>query len=261
VSRQVPAYREVMRLGLALNPGFAARTTLYGNVIYDMPGNYTLRVPYAKRSGRMKKLGMTGMSGSSGILKADWKAESYNHVAEATRIDDIISANSERPVCMLKADVEGYEPQVMQTARRLLTKGSVPALQLELTRTPKSRNQTCAAVKMLAHLADLGYDFRQVNNRVVDVPAPPVGSWSEGEQLWRTLPGFPSNMVRQSTENLMGLALGSKSVRNAAMQAAYRKDFVSFSTNLIALQKGKSCGKTGILFGGRRCPEWPTLYC
>ena len=35
----MPAYREVMQLGLALNPGFAARTTLFDNVVYDTPGN------------------------------------------------------------------------------------------------------------------------------------------------------------------------------------------------------------------------------
>ena len=98
---------------------------------------------------------MTGMAGSAGILKADWKAESYNHDAASVRIDDIINGRfRDVPVCMVKADVEGYEPQVLQTARRLLTRKRVPALQLELTRTPKTRNQTCAMVKTLAHLAD-----------------------------------------------------------------------------------------------------------
>ena len=96
----------------------------------------------------------------AGILKADWTAESYPVRASAVRIDDVVPPSA--PICMLKADVEGYEPQVMQTARRLLSSGRVPALQLELTRTPKQRNQTCAAYKMLAHLAHLGYDFKQV---------------------------------------------------------------------------------------------------
>jgi FkbM family methyltransferase len=149
VFEPVPAYQEVMRLGLALNPGFASRTTLYGNVVYDTPGNYTLRVPHPRRVGRKRKLGMTGMEGSAGILKADWKAESYNHVASAVRIDDIIEADPRfrsQPICMLKADVEGYEPQALRTARRLLASRRVPALQLELTRTPKMKNQTCAAV-------------------------------------------------------------------------------------------------------------------
>ena len=39
--------------------------------------------------------------------------------ASAVRIDDVVPPSA--PICMLKADVEGYEPQVMQTARRLLS--------------------------------------------------------------------------------------------------------------------------------------------
>jgi len=282
VFEPVPAYREVMQLGLALNPGFAARTTLFDNVVYDTPGNYTLRVPKARPGGRMKKLGMTGMDGSSGILKADWKAESYNHVASSVRIDDIFGlhgkptgaaaagrrlagtyASIDTPVCMLKADVEGYEPQVLQTARRLLTRKRVPALQLELTRTPKQRNQTCAAIKALAHLAELGYDFRQVKNNIVDEPAPPVGQWALGRRPWAYLPSFPSPMTQQATERqnpMSMLTKGAASVRNLAMQSAYRRDFVSFSTNLVALHQGgkKSCGPQ---YNGRRCPPWPSLTC
>ena len=107
----VPAYREVMQLGIALNPGFAERVALYGNVVYDKPGNYTLRVPIVSASGRLKKLGMTGMSGSAGILKADWRAPAYEHTASAVRLDDVVPRD--QPICMLKADVEGYEPQVI----------------------------------------------------------------------------------------------------------------------------------------------------
>ena len=50
----------------------------------------------------------------------------------------------------------------------------VPALQLELTKTPKSSNQTCAAMKMLKQLHELGFKFKQVNNKIVDEPAPPT---------------------------------------------------------------------------------------
>jgi hypothetical protein len=65
-----------------------------------------------------------------------------------------------------------YEPQVFQTAQALLSRYRVPALQLELTRTPSQKEQTCAAIKMLEHLHALGYDFRQVPNALVDAPAP-----------------------------------------------------------------------------------------
>ena len=104
-----------------------------------------------------------------GILKADWGARSYEHKARSVRIDDIVQVAvgvdresatvacaeaclpshrahralpPQRDVCMLKADVEGYEAQVLQTASRLLARYRVPTVQLELTKTPKEKNQT-----------------------------------------------------------------------------------------------------------------------
>ena len=136
VFEPIPAFQEVMRLGLSLNPGFASRVTLYSNVVYDAPGTYQLRVPRITGRGG-KRLGMTGMVGSAGILKTDWTAKATMVDAASVRIDDIL----DRDVCLLKADGEGYEPQVLQTAQRLLSARNVPALQLELTRTPKSVNQ------------------------------------------------------------------------------------------------------------------------
>lgn len=38
VFEPVPAYREVMQLGIALNPGFADRVAVHANVVYDVPG-------------------------------------------------------------------------------------------------------------------------------------------------------------------------------------------------------------------------------
>ena len=111
--------------------------TIYGNVVYDAPGNYSLRVPLP--GGRhKKKLGMTGMEGRHGILKSDFNAQAlrvsaasvrplaaplqplatpYNPLQPLTtpnhkvRVDDLVAG---RDVCLFKADVEGYEPQVPQ---------------------------------------------------------------------------------------------------------------------------------------------------
>ena len=49
----------MLRLGVSLNPGFADRVTIYGNVVYDAPGNYSLRVPLPGGKHK-KKLGTTG---------------------------------------------------------------------------------------------------------------------------------------------------------------------------------------------------------
>ncbi|KAL1496868.1 hypothetical protein AB1Y20_014452 [Prymnesium parvum] len=232
VFEPVPAYQEVMRLGLALNPGFASRATIYGNVVYNVPGVYTLRVPIPSKI-RLKKLGMTGMDGAAGILKADWRARSYEHKAASVRIDDLV----QQDVCMLKADVEGYEAQVLQTAANLLATRTVPAIQLELTRTPSSRNQTCATIKMLQQLDRLGYHFKQVTNREIDQDAPPVGQW---ESQGRTLPSFPSSHRPKRG--------GDASSR---MHVAYRRDFTSFSTNLIGYRSGPP----------PKAPKWPSLDC
>ena len=83
-----------------------------------------------------------------------------------------------------------YEPQVFQTAQALLSRYRVPALQLELTRTPSQKEQTCAAIKMLEHLHALGYDFRQVPNALVDAPAP-AGAWRAAPSAWDSMPAFP----------------------------------------------------------------------
>ena len=48
----------MLRLGISLNPGFADRVTIYGNVVYDAPGNYSLRVPLPGGKHK-KKLGTT----------------------------------------------------------------------------------------------------------------------------------------------------------------------------------------------------------
>ncbi len=265
VFEPVPAYQEVLRLGVSLNPGFAERTTLYGNVVYDTPGNYTLRVPYARASGRMKKLGMTGMKGSAGILKSDWRAASYEHHATSVRLDDVIGKR--RNVCMLKADVEGYEPQVLQTASALLRETHVPNLQLELTKTPTARNQTCAAVKMLGQLSALGYEFRQVPNRLIDVAAPPIGTWGTEPGPWVALPPIPSARTSASAARVNRLGLFGKrggDMRKTAEMwgVAYRADFTTFSTNLIARRRPAApCASlTGRLKGGP-CPQWPSLTC
>jgi len=259
VFEPVPAYREIMQLGIALNPGFSKRVTLYGNVVYNQPGQYTLRVPQVLPTGRMKKLGMTGMDGSSGILKADWRAPTYNHIAASVRLDDVVHAP--KGICMLKADVEGYEPQVLQTAQHILTKRRVPALQLELTRTPRNPNQTCAATKMLSALADVGFTFRQVSNKIVDTEAPRVGTWESTPGPWLTLPSFPTPKTLAAMGHLAQMRSARPSRRagqGGSMQMAYKRDFVSFSTNLIALRKDSwECGPG--LF--RRCPAWPTLEC
>jgi len=245
VFEPVPAYREVLNLGVSLNPGFASRVKVYGNVVYDTPGNYSLRVPLPGGKHR-KKLGMTGMAGARGVLKSDYNAKAYTHTASSVRIDDLV----QRDACLLKADVEGYEPQVLQTAQALLSSHTVPNLQLELTRTPKSKEQTCAAIKMLEHLHALGYDFRQVPHALVDSSAP-AGAWRSGPSAWAQLPPFPSaaTMARHASVAKGGGEAASSSL----MLSAYTNDFTTHSTNLV--------GRLDAARKPATPPPWPKLSC
>ena len=55
------------------------------------------------------------MIGPVGILKGYHGSQAVRVKANSTRLDDEM-AGSRANVCMLKADVEGYEPQVLLTA-------------------------------------------------------------------------------------------------------------------------------------------------
>ena len=115
---------QVIHLGAALNPGFRKRLRVVSKLAYHLPGNFTLRVPRPPPStidgnGAVQQRvqrGMTAMEGSAGLVKgSSSNDDTYEHVAEAVRVDSVVT----RDVCMLKADVEGYEPQVLRSASAL----------------------------------------------------------------------------------------------------------------------------------------------
>jgi len=201
------------------------------SVVYSHPGTYTVRVPVPRaRAAYKKKLGMSSMNGAHGFLKgypANYLA--YNASAPSSRIDDMVTALQEggemQHVCMFKADVEGYEAQVLRTAHGLLHRRGArslrpQAIQLEITRAGSSReersqiaNETAA---MLEDLAGLGYSFRQVPGQLIDSNASlPRGAWHSAPGVWAALPRFP-------TAPAMG------------MRTAYTRDIRGFSTNLVA---------------------------
>jgi FkbM family methyltransferase len=239
VVEPVPAWLEILTLGVALNPGFASRVRIAQNVVYPERGNFTLRVPRPEGEERMY-LGMTYMQGSAGMIKGYKEHETYAHVARAIRLDDVVRS---KDVCLLKADVEGYEPQVLHTAQNLFAKRRVHALQLEMSRSPPGTTQRCATIKMLEHLGALGYAFKQADHALVDATAlPRVGTWN-GAAGFDAMPDFPSNATWER-----GKGLGM-----SPMRAAYEWDFTAFlSTNLFARRVNWTAGTE---------LPWPSLGC
>ena len=191
VVEPVPTWLEILRLGVALNPGFARHVKIAQNVVYPERGNFTLRVPHPDGDEKMY-LGMTYMQGSAGMIKGYRDHETYAHVAQSVRLDDVVRSD----VCLLKVDVEGYEPQVLHTAQHLFAHRRVHALQLEMTRSTPGTAQQCATLKMLEHLDALGYAFKQVSHAQADAVAlPRIGEWASADGFG-PLADFPSNETR-----------------------------------------------------------------
>jgi len=248
----VPAWLEVIRLGLSLNQGFASRVTIFPNVVYPDPGNYTLHIPIPNKNEHLY-LGMSSMHGATGMIKGysneriipygTIRANVYKHVAGAIRVDDVVDGG-DKTICLVKADVEGYEPQALSTAQKLIHSKSVPVIQLELTKS-SNVNQTCSAVNVLKHLHTLGYEFRIAHHSLVDhILLPPLGEWRRANAM-NMLPTFPS--PKASAE--------AKRRGWSDMRAAYEFDFNTFSTNLFAVKTGKGKSRLG---KGKR---WPKLTC
>ena len=204
VVEPVKEYRAVIAAGLNNNPGFAQRVRVDDRVVHDRSGlNLTLRVPVPVPGSRYKRLlGMAGLvDGEFGVVKG--VVDNYIHLpVRSIRLDELLhlvarpmnpltaAARSQQPrsdgavgraplsegdggerggdggppVCMLKADVEGYEPLVFRSAGRLLRSGRVHAVQFEMTRPARgargkqARAQRDAGIAMLRGLARRGLD-------------------------------------------------------------------------------------------------------
>ena len=154
----VGVWREAIELGVALNGGtFARRLRLLPAVVHPIHGIFTMWVPEWRPhpsgagAGGQLQMGMTTLlePGAQAVVKRVARGAAQN--TSAVRIDDVAGSflGPTQRVCMLKADVEGFEPQVLTTAQQLLRGGRVAALQLELTRAVhgprrQANNQTYA---------------------------------------------------------------------------------------------------------------------
>ncbi len=231
----IAPWREAIRLGVALNgPSFAERLRLIPAVVYHRPGTFVLSVP--EPSARNLQMGATTMDGTPAAYKR--VQNSRKQSAPSVRLDEL---GPWADVCMLKADVEGNEPQVLLTATHLLSSGEVRAVQLEVTRSMsggthrwerQNNNQTCAIIQTLEHLRTLGYGWQMV-------------PWSEMHRARAAdaLRPFPSRSSASAAARM----------RRDPLRLGYLRDFMK-STNLLATRETNRSAPL-------RAPGWPALAC
>lgn len=174
----VSAFRDVLNLGLQLNNGFSGNASVYPNVVFDTPGNYTVLAPVSgparpssgsvtatattathERSllGMAATLDPNGMRGIFNVSKLVPGTIFQGETAEAIAIDAVVRDDAPN-VCMLKVDVAGSEPNVMRSARRTLSFRVVDAMQLRVV-PKRGLVQECANLRMLRDALLLGFDL------------------------------------------------------------------------------------------------------
>ena len=140
----------------------------------DGAGRVTLRSHMRTMLGMAAMLGPKGGDAIKDVIKLGPAGTStYHEHVRAIELDDLLGASGgdvsggalgtptgeDAGVCMLKVDVEGLEPDVMRSGRRLLARG-VGAIQLEITRKDAQR---CANIAMLRDLLLCGFQLSKVS--------------------------------------------------------------------------------------------------
>ena len=259
----VPSYQRILKRNLDEN-GLQHRVTMRRAVVYNERGTFNVSVPIAVAGGqkRRKVLGMTGMHGVAGVLKSDSRDRqaggSYLVSAASVSLDKLLAAYGTRPICMLKLDVEGYEPQALLTARDTLDSGRVRALQVEVNRVyaQGAVQQNLRVTELLEELDRRRFRVRQVHSKCAHArkagslcvdsadALPPDGvRWEEAPSVWARLDEIPSNRSRQRAANArcyqsIFADRFNWSGRPSAMEHAFRDDIVGMTADIVAIPTG-----------------------
>lgn len=116
----VPIFRDFFKYGVAIN-GFGHLIQVRESVVADTPGDYDLVVP------------QRGVWGSAGV--GNWNLDksleidgNFKHIKVAgERVDSVVHEN----VALLRIDMEGFEPHVLESARGIFDRHLVDNIMLE----------------------------------------------------------------------------------------------------------------------------------
>ncbi|KAI8471235.1 MAG: hypothetical protein J3K34DRAFT_458460 [Monoraphidium minutum] len=182
----VPQFRAFFEYNLARN-NLEDRVQIRPTVAVAYPGrgNYTVVVP---------QRGIWGTAGIDGANIDEFidNAGAYQRInVTGEALDNVLAG---RHVDLLKADVEGYEPDVMQGASRLLSEGRVDNVVMEYSPHVFEKNRrwddTPRTPRMLVSLLQRNFTIGNIARREGEVE---VRSWSQPLGL---LPGVTGDNLK-----------------------------------------------------------------
>ena len=272
----VANYQDVLRLAVHLNgDAFARRLTVFGNAVLDKPGHFKMVVPLAgvaranppqqpqqpsageasaagaavgepslsshmrTHMGMAALLGPRGRAAVKNVAKLSPGTLTYQQPVDAVRLDGIVA----QPLCMLKIDIEGLEPQALASAQRLLAYYPIRVVQLEVNRN--ERAQGCAIVRMLRTLLLHGFALHKVTHTRACWEGACVHDYRSFERDVRSLISTELMPRWDPRRPITVRTLARDSAAAAAEAAAVYARVTDYSWNLIAYQRS------------RRPPGWP----
>eukprot|EP01064_Diplonema_japonicum_P031293 TRINITY_DN5539_c0_g2_i1.p1 TRINITY_DN5539_c0_g2~~TRINITY_DN5539_c0_g2_i1.p1 ORF type:complete len:443 (+),score=117.58 TRINITY_DN5539_c0_g2_i1:37-1365(+) len=245
----VPLFRTYFETAIGMN-GFEHLIELRSKIVSNSSGG----VGYMSVPTR-GIWGMAGVAGTGGRPKA---AEGKAIPVDIEKVDDVVSPNEN--VCVMKVDVEGFEPQVFQGAANLLKGGNVENVVFEYSPGyfERAAADADALKKFPAYvqsLIDYGFDMYHLQRNLFNAPTSSIkdaGFWE------KPFPGYIDFITKDNLKNDFDDverrrtfdSTGGKKFK--AHPQSMRASF-GFNTNVWGSYKGRSFERTGIQKGRAVC--------
>ena len=153
----VPTFSSVFQLNMRMNGLVGPNNRLVSAAVGGKRGEVDMIVPTS---------GVLGLAHVKGRHQDESKAASDLTVTvPVLALDDVVSAADDAPICAMKVDVEGLEPDVIDGARALLSGGRVPYIMLEFSPGYKTEGLE----KMLTDLHAWGYKAMEVDWKLAKI--------------------------------------------------------------------------------------------
>jgi FkbM family methyltransferase len=139
---------DLFALSVELN-GWQDRVTLFKNGLSDSVASFSLGKHSSNQGGRgLKPATQTTIQSQHGHRK----------VIDTVLLDEVKAVRELGDITLMKIDVEGFEPQVLNGALELLRDKEIPYITMELLLLPGTlKSSKCPWHKVVAGMRELGY--------------------------------------------------------------------------------------------------------